>query len=682
MIEAEMQLQNALINNYFNNLKFLKIVDNELFIRIENLSNIINENLYEPRYNLEFIKENGEFDIYDSHTEQYLYKKNAKRINNNFINSVKFDNSSCFSSLINSIYDLNLEYENVNLDYESYEELSPIIINNMKEFTEVLKDNTLKDKSYKKFEKFIFIGTLLGRHIVGIDKKIKAKNYFICENNLEIFRLSLFVTNYRDLTIQSKLTFSIMDDENVFIYKYQLFLEDNPDENYCLKYQTTNYNVTEMMHRIISTMYKVNPMSFDYVRVLYNLINLTTKRLNTSNVLNLSKKDRDFNFSENRPVLFVAAGPSLQDNISWLEQNKNRFIIVAIGASYKLLLSHGIKPDVISTVEPSFWELKKHHFTDEDIKKLDNTIILASIFTPLNLTSKLNPENVFYFEINSSFKENSKFYKGYSVGELTVSVLLDLGIKKLYLLGTDLAINPKTGETHFSNYKEIEKIIIKDIHESKSLETGETSFKDELILVKGNFEKQVFTTRIFIMSIFAYEQAIKTFKKEDQEIINLSNHGAYLEGTKINEVKDVDFSIYQIFNKEKLNSILLEKLNSVSERNLSEKEINKVEFEINYFKNLLNDLNNQFSLASSSFEEFKLRMTNFSQEVRNIGYPTLMNYLIEQYAKFSNTYICYCFNDKNIKSELKKLEKIERIWIKQVSNMIEKYINYLDDMIR
>jgi hypothetical protein len=679
---AQEQLEEALIKNYFANLEFLKQFDNGLYLRIENLSQAIDSEVYPERYFLEFIKDAGDFDIYDSHTKEYLYKRNPKRANNIFVNSVKFDNSSLFSSLINEVYDLKLEHKNVNYDYESYEELEPIIINDMKEFTNVLKDDTKNKKSFKKFEKFIFMGTLLGRHILDIHKKIKSKYYFICENNLEIFRLSLFVINYSDLASDSKLTFSIMDDENVFIYKYQLFLEDNPDENYCIKYQSTNYNVSDMMHRVISTMYKTNPMLFDYTRVLYNLVKLTSKRLNSSKILTIGKKEATFNFTGNKPVLFAAAGPSLQDNILWLKEYQDHFIIVAIGASYKLLLANEIKPDIISTIEPSFWELEKHHFKEEDIKRLDDTIILASIFTPDNLTSKLNTDNIFYFEINSSFKDASVPYKGYSVGELTVSVLLHLGVKELYLLGTDLAINSKTGETHISEYKDLVKKDVKNNNSLETLSTTKTSFKDELISVKGNFEESVLTTRIFILSIFAYNQTIKSFKQNSQTVINLSNHGAYLEGTEVLNIENISINKYISFNKKDLNKQLKNNLNIVSESKLTDKELELVKHEINYYKELLQKLFNEYSLEVKTFEEFNYLMKNFSQEIRNIGYPTLMNHLMEQYSKFSNTYIFYCFNEKKMKNELKKLKEIKVIWLNQVSKLLNQYISYLEDMIK
>ncbi|XPV68889.1 MAG: 6-hydroxymethylpterin diphosphokinase MptE-like protein [Halarcobacter sp.] len=679
--KSQEQLQKILIETYFSNLEFLKQFDKNLFNRVEQLSSVINSGLYPERYFLEFIQDVGEFDIYDSHTKEYLYKKNPKKINHKLVNDIKLDKSSYFSSMLTEPYDLKLESKEINMDYETYEDIEYLIVNDMKKFTQILKDDTLSSKSYKYVEKFIFMGTLLGRHILDAHKKIKAKSYFICEDNLEVFRLSLFVINYVEVYRDSKLTLSIMDDENIFITKYQLFLEQNPDENYYIKYCTTNYNVSSMMQRVISTMYKTNPMVFDYTRVLYNLVKLTSQRVNKDNILTISKKRDSFNFAEGKPVIFVAAGPSLQDNISWLKSNQNKFIVVAIGASYKMLLKNGITPDIISTIEPSFRDLKKFHFTDEDLEKLQETIILASVITPEQLTNKFNKEKVFYFEINNSFKSNSTPYKGYSVGELTVAILLHLGIEKLYLLGTDLAINSKTGETHFSDYKDLEKKDIKEKDSNKSLKTTKTTFKDDLVPVKGNFNDEVLTTRIFIMSIFAYMQILQEFKKENQKVINLSDHGAYLEGTIPLKIEELDLTNNENIDKKVLNNFLVEKLNEVSENRLTQEELEGVKKEIAYFDNLVFELKNDLSRDINSFKDLKSLMYDTEQSIKKIGYPTLMNYLMEQYSKFANLYICYHFNDKKLKNEFKKIKAVKEVWLKQVINLLEQYLKYLKNMI-
>ena len=65
----------------------------------------------------------------------------------------------------------------------------------------------------KNLLKFIFCGVGLGFHIAEIQNKVKSSLIFIMEDNLEIFRLSLFTTNYQSISEQARLFFSIMDDD-------------------------------------------------------------------------------------------------------------------------------------------------------------------------------------------------------------------------------------------------------------------------------------------------------------------------------------------------------------------------------------------------------------------------------------------------------------------------------------
>lgn len=58
MTQAQIQLQNALTTTFLSNLAFLREYDNELFLRVENLSKLIEEGVYKERYELEFVMEN------------------------------------------------------------------------------------------------------------------------------------------------------------------------------------------------------------------------------------------------------------------------------------------------------------------------------------------------------------------------------------------------------------------------------------------------------------------------------------------------------------------------------------------------------------------------------------------------------------------------------------------------
>ncbi|WP_252981538.1 hypothetical protein [Aliarcobacter butzleri] len=78
MTEAQIQLQNALTTTFLANLVFLSEYDRDLYDRVDELSRMIENGTYQEKYALEFLMENGEFDIYDIVNDKYLYNKNPK----------------------------------------------------------------------------------------------------------------------------------------------------------------------------------------------------------------------------------------------------------------------------------------------------------------------------------------------------------------------------------------------------------------------------------------------------------------------------------------------------------------------------------------------------------------------------------------------------------------------------
>ena len=95
MTEAQIQLQNALTTTFLANLAFLSEYDNELYHRVDELSRMIENGTYKEKYALEFIMESGDFDIYDLVNNKYLYNKNPKKMNDEFVRKIQFDNNNC-----------------------------------------------------------------------------------------------------------------------------------------------------------------------------------------------------------------------------------------------------------------------------------------------------------------------------------------------------------------------------------------------------------------------------------------------------------------------------------------------------------------------------------------------------------------------------------------------------------
>ena len=91
MTAEEQNLYNALITTFNGNLRFLSQYDYPLFERVNMLSDAINSGAYNERYFLEFVKENGDFDIYDSSTQTYIYDKKPKQWNNKLVVNTNLD---------------------------------------------------------------------------------------------------------------------------------------------------------------------------------------------------------------------------------------------------------------------------------------------------------------------------------------------------------------------------------------------------------------------------------------------------------------------------------------------------------------------------------------------------------------------------------------------------------------
>ena len=276
MTEAQIQLQNALTTTFLANLVFLSEYDRDLYHRVDELSRMIGNGTYQEKYALEFLMENGEFDIYDIINDKYLYNKKPKKINNELVKKVNLDSKNSiinFSEYYSFNNTMNIEKDYFDLNY--LEELSSITINDAQEYKNIVGKAVLANKSLKEIRKFIFFGTLLGRHIPRIAEKINASAYLVLERNLEIFRLSLFTVDYTILGNKGVI-FSIMDNLKDEEQKINKFLNINLLDNNIIKISSTNINIDRYIDNVLSISSTLSPESYDYNRMLYTHINRTT----------------------------------------------------------------------------------------------------------------------------------------------------------------------------------------------------------------------------------------------------------------------------------------------------------------------------------------------------------------------------------------------------------------------
>ena len=677
--KAEQELQNALIVTYLANLAFLSEYDKDLYRRIESLSQEIDSGNYKERFHLEFIKEQGDFDIYDEVNNLYLYDKKAKKFNNQAVNSINFDAKGQFITLEPYYYSSHQEYEINEFEINNATDSLKMVLNDLRKFVLILNDDlkTVKNRKVKKINKFIFIGTLLARHIPVIVKKTKANHFFVCESNLEIFRLSLFVFDYTLLVENnSTLVFSIMEDNHFFASKFRMFYQNNNYYNHTLKYFSTNYNVDKYFNGILDGIVSNNPMVFEYQRILKNVVKYSFERVNNRNIICTKIMDNN-SILKNRPVLFVGAGPSFLDNIDWIKRNQDFFIIVAMGATFSKLIDNGIRVDIISSLDPSYEIIEKLQFNDENLSKINNQIILLSINTHEKIESKFKKDNIFEFLIMADLHEETELQGGYSVGDVITTLLLQIGVEDLYLVGIDFALNQETGSTHVEGSNStVNKFDLTNIKDS--LETNSYNLTTDLFKVKGNFQNEVYTNRLFNMSLFTLSKALIAMEFKDKRIFNLSKNGAFIENT-IPLDKNNFVNKYEILDLINLEKDLKEAFINKSKKKLSSNDIQYLIEEKKYLDLIEGILDEKLNISISSYEDFILLYEDvFSHLIYSNIKTSFVAPVFKTYFDTMMPYIDYCFNDKDIKKEKEKVLKVREEITKQLKYLIKTYKIFLD----
>jgi len=676
--KEEQALHDALINTYTYNLKFLNEYDNGLFQRVNFLSDAIAQNLYKERYFLEFIKDNGEFDIFDNHTNNYLYERKPKQWNNKAITKSNFDLDNTINLLTTSIYEKNItdlsetkenlfEKENLKIssDIKNYQNIRYEKLNN-------------KTRKVKEFNKMLFVGTLLARHIPKIVQKLNTKNHFICEANLEIFRLSLFVCDYSMMARDGKtVVFSIMDDEHIFLEKFNIFFTNEITSNVVYKYYSTNYNIENYFDRIINLVLNKDPMLFNYRLILDSIVTPTVTNFNLYKTLHFGKVTKTANVFQDKDILFIGAGPSLGKNIQWLKENQNKFIIVTMAAALKKLAQFDIKPDIITSLDPQE-SIVFNQFNGGNQTHIKEAIKILSLNTPQKVFDifKENNELVYTYELLKSFQMNNIAIDGLSIGEVTFKILLLLKPKNIYLLGIDLAFDQKTGHTHIDTHGSHDKnkfVIDKNKKDNESMLKQSFSVREDSIMTKGNFLDKVATSRLFYLSLSDYNSAVKLFKDTNTFIYNLSENGAFIEQTIPTCIADVKLEESD-FDKNSLRDDLLKNFNMVSTKTLEDFDKHAIFFQIEQIDGVLEQIKEFKELKIKTYEQFKSATFNITQSIFALNSEA--TYLTEIYINFSfiiNRYIDFVFNSREIKNETNDIKEIQHIWALHLSSIIETY---------
>ncbi|MEA3513165.1 MAG: 6-hydroxymethylpterin diphosphokinase MptE-like protein, partial [Campylobacterota bacterium] len=383
------------------------------------------------------------------------------------------------------------------------------------------------------------------------------------------------------------------------------------------------------------------------------------KVVDNNNLLNINKKIYILN---DKKVIVVGAGPSLDKNIDWFCQHKDSFIIVSVGASLPTLLKYNITPDIVVEVHPELDMLATYKKFNKD--NLKDIIFLGANQIPKELLEQFNIDNSFIFLTNMIIKEHLGVKTGTSVGNVAIYLSLMFQPKELYFLGIDFALSSE-GTTHTDSHayrKKLDDTTQMDIKQKNYIHEG------NLFAVKGNLKESVLTNSLFYKFLEGANNELSLYKNNN--IFNLSD-GAYIENTTPLKADDVEIS--SIYDKVNFKQEFKNELENISEHGLNTEDLES----INNMIKLLNDY------TTTEYNDKDIRKY-FNDILINKNLDGAYKELILNFVQMIFHYVDGFLNDEsfNFKQRTKHIKNMDKLLYQHFIKLTIDYKKILEDKIK
>ena len=227
-----------------------------------------------------------------------------------------------------------------------------------------------------------------------------------------------------------------------------------------------------------------------------------------------------------KPVLVVASGPSLEDNIEHIKRLQDRWVIISSGSSMKVLLSHGIKPDFHCNLEraKSIYERHAEMVTEGFDMKEIYAVMTTTIWPGVDsffkdtiyfLRPALSPLGMFCDSLDQVL-----YNEGPQVANTAFAFARRLAAKQIYLLGVDLGTSDPARPRAVGAWQGI-----------RPRKLG--------IPIRGNSGKTVFTDMQLIQQRDTLESQIRKLNEVGGFCKNLG-HGAKLTGSPAAKIQELE----------------------------------------------------------------------------------------------------------------------------------------------
>lgn len=660
------------IQTFQENLKYLEEHHKPIYDKINLLNALIEEGKYTEQYALEY-KEEGYFDILELSSNEFLYKENSKENAKRMVDGFDLKRTGAIfkgQKFIMASDENADKIDKSDLSFHNSLWATIKIIN-------YVSKHASADTHMNSVQKVIFLGVGLGLHLEGIVNKYSPKVIFIKEKNLETFRLSLFVTNFKKVLKNCATNFSLTSNEYEERDNFLEFLNTGNNYNLHMKHIPFTQDYQQELQKLQSHVLSQSYINYGHSAMLLRFIDSPRYLVQGYSFLNMMKRyyGLEDNILSEKPVLLLFSGPSTLKNIEWVKDNKDRFIIVSALSTCRLLKAENITPDIVLHVDPGEDSALLFEGLNPEEYFKDTLAILASNVDE-NTMKRFNKSKIHFIEQGTHYKKGFGHFSAPSVGEYAYGLFLILGISRMYMLGIDLALDPETLQTHggFHPYQKTGKIDT----ESASLDPSLSSE-----YVKGNFIDQVPTLAAYTLSIDQAKIFTQTLNKEHHNVYNLSN-GAYLEGCEPLHVKDFDWTKFEKLERSNTRKSLDNFFEQIADAEFNAEDKAQIKYQIKEARKLEKLIKTHQKKKFVNADVYLNTLAQLSWDLSDMQYKTNSDLaqVYYEYFPIMLSYIFDLFNTKELVNPNKHVTQIDTILVKQLLKISRLYITKLEDSLR
>ncbi|WP_026958016.1 6-hydroxymethylpterin diphosphokinase MptE-like protein [Aliagarivorans taiwanensis] len=476
---------------------------------------------YEAKRWLPFLMVSGELNLLDVETGSVLYQDSPRQETEQYF---EFYSRSPRMDTLDARY--TLRKPSPFLHYEYSDKLRELVL--------ALPEVSISLP--EKIPSFIMYGGGIGIQVERLLLDHSVDNFILYEPNWDFFSASLMVADWSQVLEkakqqESRLYLNIGDDGSNMYADIHRRLLSTGINILSYTYFFVSYHTQQMHASINDTREQLKILlniSEYYDHSFFNITH-TTEALRQGHCLMLEDKPESIRRElAETPVFIVGNGPSLDKSIEVLREHREKAIIISCGTSLKALYEFGIQPDFHAEVEQtnatSLWI---NQVPDKQwLKEISLLSVcgvhpnVVSLFKDAYLGLKSGEAStVCYSQISPEFANLQWIYYSFpTVSNCTLSTVIKLGFKQVYLFGVDLGfVDPKFHHSQQSAY-----------YKKGGEELYDYSRHGVGFRVKGNFEDQVFTKQEFKLSAEIIGRSLA--EVSGVECFNTSN-GAFIEGT-------------------------------------------------------------------------------------------------------------------------------------------------------